>query len=84
MQIFIGGVSRRELLEISVNTDNIYVVRQLSNSINHEKENNILVHQLSEHYTPGNALVHKITQNNRKFPYLDYPSSISAKIRYAK
>ena len=39
------GVSRRELLEISVNTDNIYIVQQLSNSIDHEKENNILVCQ---------------------------------------
>ena len=39
------GVSRRELLKISVNTDNIYIVQQLSNSINHEKENNILVCQ---------------------------------------
>ena len=38
-------VSRRELLEISVNTDNIYIIQQLSNLINHEKENNILVHQ---------------------------------------
>ena len=39
------GVSRRELLEVSVNIDNIYIIQQLSNSINHEKENNILVRQ---------------------------------------
>ena len=39
------GVSRRELLKISVDTDNIYIVQRLSNSINHEKENNILVRQ---------------------------------------
>ena len=39
------GVSRRELLKVSINTDSIYIIQQLSNSINHEKENNILVRQ---------------------------------------
>ena len=39
------GVSRRELRGVFVNIDNIYIIQQLSNLINHEKENNILVPQ---------------------------------------
>ena len=39
------GVSRRELLEVFVNTNNFCIVQQLGNLINHEKKDNILVRQ---------------------------------------